>query len=280
MDDLRLILLALGALLIAGIYLYDVLRRRRLEREEAEELDGSGSFLDALDAGREAPSRPGSAESRAHAAAADGDPALGGLDGLAAERDDEVPFSLDDLARVVPGGIEPRPPSDTGAAPPAKRPRAPGNGASRPAEPESELILVLTVMAREGERFEGPVLREALQAAGLEHGDMSIFHYSGEGDLRTVTPAFSVANAVEPGTFDLDALADLTTPGVTLFMRLPSELDGLVAYELMLGAGRRIAEALGGVLCDGARNPLSAQSITHDRERIAEFNRRQRLRAH
>jgi FtsZ-interacting cell division protein ZipA len=47
----------------------------------------------------------------------------------------------------------------------------------------------------------------------------------------------------------------------------------------MLDAATTIAEELDGTLCDESRSHLTPQSINHLRERIADFVRRQLLKA-
>jgi cell division protein ZipA len=133
-------------------------------------------------------------------------------------------------------------------------------------------------MAREGQRFSGADLRRLLQSLHLEHGEMGIFHRRERGKSRRLPPLFSVANVVKPGTFEPDAMAEMTTPGVAMFMQLPGPDDPGAAFEEMLRAARKLAEGLNGVVCDETRSTLTGQVINHMRERISEFNRKQRVR--
>jgi len=144
------------------------------------------------------------------------------------------------------------------------------------ADPSDELIVGLTVLGRNGRRYGGRELCAALETAGLRHGEMDIFHYHDEARA----PVFSAANVLKPGTFDLAALDEVSSPGVALFMRLPGEMDGAQAFELMLETGQRIAAELDAELCDEGRSTLTRQAANHLRERILEFGRRERLRQH
>lgn len=257
MDNLRLVLLLLGAALIAGIWLWDTLKKRRARfgLPEDEDEGYAGDPPAAHDA------RGGDAPQEA---------VLPRFGDFAA---DAEPLDVAGLDRIVPREEDRAPAAQAAAPRAAKRPVA---------EPPAEdaLIVVLTVMARSGQRFAGTDLRRVLEGAGLRHGDMDIFHFHGAAGRATATPVFSVANALKPGTFDLAALESFTTPGLTVFLRLPGEVEAQVAYESMLGTARRLAEDLDGVLCDQSRNPLTPQSENHLRERIAEFSRRQMLRTH
>jgi cell division protein ZipA len=131
------------------------------------------------------------------------------------------------------------------------------------------LVLVLTVMAKDEPSFEGAAVHEALEAEGLKHGDMKIFHYHLEDKPHAI---FSMANVVEPGYFELDELDQLHIPGLTLFCQLPGSLPGGEAFEMMLDKARGIAVRLHGQLCDDKRNVLTAQAITHYHDRIEHFN--------
>jgi cell division protein ZipA len=71
----------------------------------------------------------------------------------------------------------------------------------------------------------------------------------------------------------------VTSPGIAMFMRLPGPEHPADAFQLMLDAAKTLAEDLDGTLCDESRSTLTSQSINHLRERIADFGRRQMLKA-
>lgn len=148
----------------------------------------------------------------------------------------------------------------------------------RKEETPEAMVLAVTVMAKEGERFNGGELHNWLQALKLSHGDMGIFHYRPPGKAMRAPPTFSVSSVTKPGSFDPDTMAETTVPGVALFLQLPGPDDPTAAFEEMLRTARKLAEGLGGMVCDDGRNTLTGQAINHMRERIAEFSRKQRLR--
>ncbi len=150
------------------------------------------------------------------------------------------------------------------------RETAPQAEANVQAAPVEEL-LVINILAPRGERFEGEGLINALRAQGLRYGDMNIFHRI---DPATKAKLYSVANAVEPGTFDLADLESMRSPGMSFFMQLPGPEDASGAFEDMLNAARQVAVALGGELRDEALSALSGQATEHMRQRIADFARR------
>lgn len=145
-------------------------------------------------------------------------------------------------------------------------------------DPGEEKIVSLNVMAPEGTHFVGPALVEALEAAGLRHGEHGIYHRT--LDTRNGAIAlYSVANIVKPGWFDLERIEEFDTPGVAFFLQLPGPFDGLAAFEQMLQAAREVASQLGGHLLDARRCDLTQQSIEHVREELLEYRRRAHIAA-
>ncbi|MEN0038435.1 MAG: cell division protein ZipA [Cellvibrio sp.] len=140
----------------------------------------------------------------------------------------------------------------------------------QPAEPEE--VLIINVMAHKGEMFNGGDLLDIILKCGMRYGSMDIFHRhsdtKGEGALL-----FSMANMVKPGTFDLDAMDEFETPGVSLFMTLPINADSMQSFDLMADTARAIADTLGGELKDEQRSVMTRQTLEHCRQRIRDFER-------
>ncbi len=149
------------------------------------------------------------------------------------------------------------------------------NEASRSEESDDgvpvEELLIVNILAPRGERFEGEGLVNALRAQGLRYGDMNIFHRI---EPTTKAKLYSVANAVEPGTFDLSDLGSMRSPGMTFFLQLPGPDDASTMFEDMLEAARNVAIELGGELRDENLSVLTGQTKAHMRQRITEFTRR------
>jgi cell division protein ZipA len=156
-------------------------------------------------------------------------------------------------------------------SPPAKKPSAPP---PKKEERKSEMIIVLYVVAQRESGFTGADLLTALEDLGLKHGNMNIFHHYGIGDIKVQQPVFSLANMVEPGTFNPQQMLEFSTPGLALFMRLPGPFGGRVGFELMLNNAKKIADWLGGTLEDERHTPLTANTISALRARIANFEQR------
>ncbi len=145
-------------------------------------------------------------------------------------------------------------------------------------EPEAALpvkIIQLNVVPHDVE-FYGDDILCVIHEVGLELGEMNIFHHFGD-DQEKHQPIFSMASMVEPGTFPMDNLDGFSTPGLTLFTRLPGPKDGLTIFSDMLYTAEQLANLLDGELRDESHNALSKQTIGHIREEIQEHHRQLQL---
>lgn len=147
--------------------------------------------------------------------------------------------------------------------------------ADKPVEaplPDIQEVLVINVMARQGE-LPGADLQRVLLSCGFRFGEMNIFHryeqHSGKGAML-----FSVANGVEPGTFDLDNMDNFSTPGICMFMQLPGPKRPMHAFEIMMDSARKIANLLEADIRDEQHNILRQQTAEHYRQRVLDFERK------
>jgi len=150
-----------------------------------------------------------------------------------------------------------------------KTPRASVGNVTIELEDQTDLVVV-SVMDSKGERWNGSKVIEVLLRHGLKYGDMNIFH---RVDATGVTQ-FSVANAVEPGSFDLADIKEMATPGVTMFLRIRGPNEPLSAYDDMLAVAQDTAETLGGELRDEHMNLITSQVVEHYRQQVIEFARK------
>lgn len=143
---------------------------------------------------------------------------------------------------------------------------------SASAKPVDE-VLVINVIARDPEGFKGPALLQNILESGLRFGEMDIFHrhesMAGNGEVL-----FSMANGVKPGTFDLDDIDLFSTRAVSFFLGLPGPRHPKQAFDLMVAAARKLSSELNGELKDEQRSVMTAQTIEHYRQRIADHERR------
>lgn len=136
-----------------------------------------------------------------------------------------------------------------------------------------EQVISVFVVANQSQGFYGPQLLKLLQGCGMVHGDMDIFHRFEDG-LRLGKTQFSMANMLEPGTFDLAQIDTIHTPGVVFFLGLPTAQDSMQAFEYMLETAQCLASNLDGEVLDDQRSVMRPQTIEHCRQQIREFERR------
>lgn len=135
--------------------------------------------------------------------------------------------------------------------------------------PES-LLIILYIMSPKGHVFTGEGIHAVMTSAGLTHGEHQIYHY-----LQDNLAVFSIANAIEPGYFDLSKLSEVATPGLAVFLQLPGPVECRKALDNLLEITKRLADALSGELCDENRSVLTQQTISHLKEKVEEYRIKQ-----
>lgn len=166
------------------------------------------------------------------------------------------------------------PVEDERPAEPAEPAQAPAptlamSSAPAPKRLERRKIIALRLAAGT-QRFAGAQLRQTLEEENLDYGKYDVFHR-----LHGGAQIFSVASMVEPGTFDLEKMPTLAYPGVTLFAQLPGPVAGMEALNQLITCGKRLQEHLGGTLQDERGVPLTAHRMERLRQEIREFESQQ-----
>ncbi|WP_370554486.1 cell division protein ZipA [Edwardsiella tarda] len=303
MQDLRLILIVVGAVAIIALLLHGLWtsrkersalfrdrpnKRQKVRHDEkpfSETDDGVGEVrvqrggsslqhpvepaVGSLDEARERRPDPLDRQESEHSVALEPnahpearDPLLG-EPLLSDEREDEPALLAEALA---PGAGHEDAAAQDVAPTAAASPDAPATPAPASAA-ERETVLVMHVAAHQGSSIGGEVLLQSVLQAGFQYGAMKIFH-------RHLNPAgsgpvlFSMANMVKPGTFDVENMADFSTPGVSFFMMVPSYGDAHQNFKLMLQSAQRIADDVGGVLLDDERRMMTPQKLETYKARI------------
>lgn len=257
--SLRLILLLIGIGLIAAIWLWDYWSKKRASQQRHSDVvfnhelkTDSGYRADDPDS--EFESLPGKLRSDE----VSNDPELFKL-GISAKHRDET----DQFPLVLHDVIE----SDDK---PVTSNEVEGGGGEAGDVTEDEL-LVLVITPSGSDHFGGLEILSATRHAGLKFGRMNIFHSYGVGDMNLDEPLFSLANLYEPGEFNLEEMESFSTRGLVIYMTLPTAIEPEISLEIMLNTAQRIAESLGGIICDPQRQPLTDDELEKMRGKMKRF---------
>ncbi len=306
--DLRQWLLILGPVFIVGVLLHGYLRMRASQNEIKMKLDksflsepGQEADVDELNllkaelpnGGARVIDRTDAEQPRAAEYSASQDTTAENVPVLM------EPVDLPEISAVEPDpAIETPPISALDEAPEANKPQKSGVRKAPPARnvetslepevahsvedadvltagespeatgliPKPEKFVVVHVLALDAP-FPGQPLLELLLESGMAFGEMDIFHALNDAG----EPLFSLASAVEPGTFDLSEMQTFSTPGVTLFLRVHEVAEPLAVLDQMMAVADAIAAVLNGEVRDETRSVLTPQTLEHCRQSIREF---------
>lgn len=277
MDNLRWLLLGIGVLIIAGIYIAERYKRRRRQRRAIDRF-----FNDDYDTGLSITPQPAEEDGDYRDSLADlGQLLAQGRDaggrrrsvGTTPGRSHEPEVELPELKHDVddfspPVTAEPdlsQPPSEPDPGFVSEPEQLSGEETpAQPSEPtqpaqadEPERLIILYLKSPPGSEMRGPDLFRALDSIDMTLGEMGIFH---DFDSRRRT-IFSIANMFEPGTLATDDPANFSTRGLALFMCLPGPPDEEAAFDRMLAKAELLADKLGAVLHDDKHQPLTTKVV-------------------
>ena len=249
MENLRWLLLAIGVVVVAGVYLYSRqssgARKRKRARRAEPRIGGE----------EPAPAEPDLMEDS--------------FEILVEEMTDvTVPEDFSSFAESVARQSE--------AA--AERAGAAAAEAASQQDPNQKIV-ALHAAARGSETMRGPDIVRVLDEAGLVHGRYRIFHKhppTTGGGVNVATTLYSVASMTEPGAIPLEQLESLQVRGLTCFMMLPGSRNGAEVFDDMLATARRVSELLDAELLDEGGSTLTKQAAAHIREEIITFEHRVR----
>ncbi|WP_339051132.1 cell division protein ZipA C-terminal FtsZ-binding domain-containing protein [Rickettsiella endosymbiont of Xylota segnis] len=122
--------------------------------------------------------------------------------------------------------------------------------------------IILQLMAPTQRPYRGYELIQTLTSAGFHYGKMNIFHFYAD-PLNKTELLFSLASAIEPGTFDLDNTGEIVCPGLCLFMSIHKVKSALTAFDVMWDTAQILAQDLGGTLCDRQLLPIDDLTRYH-----------------
>ena len=146
-------------------------------------------------------------------------------------------------------------------------------------EPESEKeapadvsdFVIVHIQMPEGLSMQGSKLLPAVNTLGFKYSEEGFFN-------RHIDPAgqgpvlFRLVNMYNPGTFDIDNMEQFSTAGVSLFMTLPCEGDGLAAFNMLHSAAKKIADEFGAQILDAEREEMTVERVRQYVEQVRAFS--------
>lgn len=136
------------------------------------------------------------------------------------------------------------------------------NNANSSTQWDVDNYIILQLMAPKERPYRGYELIQTLTSTGFHYGKMNIFHFYSD-PLTKKELLFSLASAIEPGTFDLDNTGEIVCPGLCLFMLIHKVKSALTAFDVMWDTAQILAQDLGGVLCDKQLQPIEDLTRYH-----------------
>jgi cell division protein ZipA len=259
MQDLRIVLVIVGALAIAALVIHGLWTNQRNKRSQlknapsksvpekrnSDKRDADKRDLEGFDSDGVGPVRvvtkSNSPSSR------DSEPVISTVPQFSAGDDEHETLPLQD--EVLPVTDLP----------------------SEQSKPIWKDVYVINIAARDGAYIYGRDLKHALRILGFRFGEMDIYHrhleMDGQGEVL-----FSLINMIKPGTFDPSKMDKLMTSGVSMFMQLPSAGRGLAHFDLMLKAADKLASEVDGLLFDAARKPLGEYYLVQCRDELKAYD--------
>ena len=288
--DLRQWLLILGPIFIIGVLLHGYFRMRSGQNEIKMKLDpsflsrqGEDHVVDELSLFKAELPNGGARllDSKAGAVIPGNDvplltdsvelPSMSATSSVDLPKTDPLPaFTPEPISEPEEPAIDHSVDEAPAKAPPARK--APkieeDQSAEETAAPirKPEMFVVIYVLALD-EPFLGQGLVEVLLDSGMTFGEMDIFHQLDDRGAQL----FSLASAVEPGTFNLSSLDQFSTPGISLFMRVHELAAPLQVLDSMLSVANMVAQELNGEVRDETRSVMTPQTIEHCRQSLTEF---------
>ena len=129
-----------------------------------------------------------------------------------------------------------------------------------------DVVSLFLVVAKD-EVIKGEQIYSACLGNNLQYGEMKIFHrINDEGET-----VFSLSDMMKPGWFDLEQINHHSTRGVSLFAQLSMVSDPVGVLDDMLLCAHSVATLLGAQLCGQDRMLLNESTVKLMREKAKRF---------
>ncbi|MBH0058469.1 cell division protein ZipA [Pseudoalteromonas sp. SWXJZ94C] len=132
-------------------------------------------------------------------------------------------------------------------------------------------FVIVHIQMPDGLSMQGSKLLPAVNTLGFKYSEEGFFN-------RHIDPAgqgpvlFRLVNMYNPGTFDIDNMEQFSTAGVSLFMTLPCEGDGLAAFNMLHSAAKKLSDEFGAQILDAERQEMTVDRIRLYVEQVRAFS--------
>lgn len=132
-----------------------------------------------------------------------------------------------------------------------------------------EKVYSLIIQAPDNSLYKGNDFMPLFLSQGLKYGEMNIFHRYENLGKDPGDAIFSLANAVEPGTFELEKIDSFSTPALAIFSSFAGSAEYLNHYKNLVKTAEFLVKELGGKILD-----KSGKIYTDEmhKERLQEIN--------
>lgn len=131
-------------------------------------------------------------------------------------------------------------------------------------------FVIVHIQMPEGLTMQGSKLLPAVNTLGFKYSEEGFFNRhldpAGQGPVL-----FRLVNMYNPGTFDIDNMEQFSTAGVSLFMTLPCDGDGLAAFNMLHSAAKKLADEFGAHILDAEREEMTVERIRLYVEQVRAF---------
>lgn len=127
-----------------------------------------------------------------------------------------------------------------------------------------DVMAGINIISRDNSVFTGAKIRVLAETSGFKLGNEGLFHYRDENNATL----FSLGN-YEPSPFLPENIRTLTTHGITLLLDVPKVANGEIVFGQMVHLAEVFADALGGIMVDDNRVPMSDGGIRKIRQQLS-----------
>ncbi|ASM53489.1 cell division protein ZipA [Pseudoalteromonas nigrifaciens] len=142
-----------------------------------------------------------------------------------------------------------------------------------PSEEPAEVsdFVIVHIQMPDGMSMQGSKLLPAVNTLGFKYSEEGFFNRhldpAGQGPVL-----FRLVNMYNPGTFDIDNMEQFSTAGVSLFMTLPCEGDGLAAFNMLHSAAKKLSDEFGAQILDAKREEMTVDRVRQYVEQVRAFS--------